>query len=79
MIIVNLLRDLWCRWILRPLSRAFAMPRRQPHIATSCHCCACGYRGVFVLAESAPEFDRETCVVDMLECPDCGLHTICSD
>jgi hypothetical protein len=41
------------------------------------HCCNCGHRGPAVLPDGRAAEDGE--LVDMLECPECGLYTMCSD
>jgi hypothetical protein len=71
--------NLWLRRVLRPLGRLFRTDRWEAHVVVSCHCCACGRRFAFVMPESTREFDRQSGTVDMLECPECGLHTVCSD
>lgn len=50
----------------------------EPHVTGAVHCCNCGWSGVTVVPVSSPCYNPETGVLDMLECPDCGLFLVCS-
>ncbi len=43
------------------------------------HCVNCGFAYVAVIPASSPHYYADLGVIDMLECPDCGLFTVCSD
>ena len=57
-----------------------APPPGEPRPARA-HCVNCGHRGsVLVPADGdQSDADLETQILDMLECPVCGLYTMCSD
>ncbi len=43
------------------------------------HCVNCGHRGPVVVPQDQVDDEAEEQIVDMLECPECGLYTMCSD
>lgn len=53
--------------------------RRQPHVCSAVHCSNCGHGYVAVLPASSPCYNARLGIVDMLECSECGLFTVCSD
>jgi hypothetical protein len=53
--------------------------RDGPWATGPVHCVACGYSFVIVLPTASAAYDVETGVIDMLECPECGKFTCCSD
>jgi hypothetical protein len=73
------LRELWLRFVLRPLGLLLGLDRWEPHVVGACHCLSCGDEYVVVLAADDPCYDAETGVIDMLECRTCGESTVCSD
>ena len=53
--------------------------RNEAHVMSPVHCANCGHGCVAVLPASSPAYNAELGIVDMLECPQCGLYTVCSD
>jgi rubredoxin len=47
--------------------------------APASHCVNCGHTGSVIVADGAEPIDPGTEIFDMLECPECGLFTMCSD
>jgi hypothetical protein len=43
------------------------------------HCCNCGHRGTVLVPDGQKPAAVENEILDMLECPVCGLYTMCSD
>ncbi len=43
------------------------------------HCINCGHAYVISLPLSSPSYFSALGVIDMVECPECGLFTVCSD
>ena len=68
--LLNFLRRLFTRRPSRPAERWAVGP---------VHCCNCGHTHVAVVSTFSPCYDRDSGVIDGLECPDCGLFTVCSD
>ena len=66
----------------RPLHRISSVPLVpagpliQPAAA---HCINCGHSGSVLVPDGAEPMDVENEILDMLECPVCGLYTMCSD
>jgi hypothetical protein len=52
--------------------------RREPYVTSAVHCVNCGHSYVAVIPASSPNYYPELGVFDMLECPECGLFTVCS-
>ena len=48
-------------------------------IIVGVHCVNCGHAYVAVVDADDAVYNAEIGVVDMLECPECGLFTCCSD
>jgi len=64
---------------LRALGRAFRTDRWEAHATGAVHCANCGHRAVAVVPVASPCYNAETGLFDILECPECGLFTMCSD
>ena len=71
--------DPWLRYVLRPLGRRLGTNRWEPHVVGMCSCVNCGHRAVVVIPEASPCVDPDTGVIDMVECSECGKHTMCSE
>lgn len=66
------LRDLWLRFVLRPLGRLFGSDRWEPHFVLRSYCPDCGAEETSTIAASTPLYDSETDAVYGLECGSCG-------
>lgn len=66
------MRDLWLRFVLRPLGRRLRTLRWEPHVVAPCTCLECGHEQVSVLPVDDPRHDRETGHCYGLECGVCG-------
>jgi hypothetical protein len=62
--------------LLTAVRRAFGPA--EPHVSGAVHCVNCGWSGVTVVPASSPCYNAELSVLDMLECPECGLFLVCS-
>ena len=51
---------------------------REPYVTSAVHCVNCGHAYVAVIPASSPNYYADLGVLDMLECPECGLFTVCS-
>jgi hypothetical protein len=60
------------------LRSLFRLRPAEPYAVGEVGCVNCGWQGVTVVPVSSPRYDPETGVLDMLECPDCGLFLVCS-
>jgi hypothetical protein len=66
----------------RPVHRISSEPLRpdgSPICPVAAHCVNCGHRGSVLMSDGAEPLDVEDEILDMLECPVCGLYTMCSD
>jgi hypothetical protein len=52
--------------------------RREPVIVGPVHCVNCGWSDVAIVPVRSPHYHPETGVLDMIECPECGLFLVCS-
>lgn len=52
--------------------------RREPHVTSSVHCVNCGHSYIAVIPALSPNYFAELGVLDMIECPECGLFCVCS-
>lgn len=50
-----------------------------PVIRGPFHCVNCGHRGTCLIPTGAVSQEMEDEILDMLQCPVCGLYTMCSD
>jgi hypothetical protein len=62
----------------QPFRNSEPEPKPEP-TAAACHCINCSHRGSVLMADGAEPIDPDTEIFDMLECPECGLFTMCSD
>ncbi len=53
--------------------------RREPWVTSAVHCVNCGHAYVAVIPASSECYNAELGILDMLECPRCGLFLVCSD
>jgi hypothetical protein len=51
---------------------------REPYVTSAVHCVNCGHSYVAVIPASSPNYYADLGVLDMLECSECGLYTVCS-
>jgi len=51
----------------------------EPVIRGPFHCVNCGHRGTCLIPTGAVSQELENQILDMLQCPICGLYTMCSD
>ncbi len=67
--------------VLRRLFAVLAAPFREPepYFKGPVHCVNCGRGYTAVIPESSPHWYPGLGVVDMVQCPRCGYHTVCSD
>jgi hypothetical protein len=71
----NSLRRLLHR-LLTAIRRGFAPA--EPSVTGAVHCVNCGWEGVTVVPASSPCYNADLGLLDMLECPECGLFLVCS-
>jgi hypothetical protein len=64
---------------LLPDRRPWADEPPIPIQPAAAHCVNCGHRGSVLVPDGTEPPDVENEVLDMLECPVCGLYTMCSD
>ena len=62
----------------QPFRNSNPEPKPEP-VAAAAHCINCGHTGSVLTADGAEPIDPDTEIFDMLECPECGLFTMCSD
>jgi hypothetical protein len=63
------------RRLLNLVRRPF---RRETYVTSAVHCVNCGHSYVAEIPASSPNYYPDLGVFDMLECSECGLHTVCS-
>ncbi len=52
--------------------------RREAYLTCAVHCSNCGHEYVALIPASSPSYYADLGVLDMLECSECGLFTVCS-
>jgi transcription elongation factor Elf1 len=64
----------------RPSCEINAVRYLKPPIANAAaHCVNCGHRGTVLVPDGTEPAELDGQILDMLECPRCGLYTMCSD
>ena len=55
------------------------IPNRERIQPAAAHCVNCGHRGTVLVPDGTEPAELDGQILDMLECPRCGLYTMCSD